>query len=186
MSTVPQPTPATLYLHPALAEQPAPSRSQQILQTILPWQSLSGEKESSHLPAVCSSRAEGEAAGLDLHSLRQSNRLKVQLQLWACNQCFTELHGRSLRPALTLSVFSWAEHCLLSTCQSHHWSSRCFLHSTFNPAGIPSRGTATYPELTSSVQVWALPSSSLTSWHLSQRSSSSISASTEQLHKAPG
>lgn len=127
MSIVPQPTPPTLHLHPALAEQPAPNRSQQILQTILPWQSLSGEKESSHLPAVCSSRAEGEAAGLDLHSLRQSNRLKVQLQLWACNQCFTELHGRSLRPALTLPVFSWAEHCLLSTCQSHHWSSRCFL-----------------------------------------------------------
>lgn len=45
----------TPHLQPALAE-PVPSRFQQLLQTILPWQSLSREAESSHLPAVCSSR----------------------------------------------------------------------------------------------------------------------------------
>lgn len=48
--------PQAPHLQPAFAE-PLPSRSQQLLQTILPWQNVSREKESSRLPAVCSSRA---------------------------------------------------------------------------------------------------------------------------------
>lgn len=45
-----------------------------------------------------------EAAGLAQHSLGQSNGPKVQLQLWARNQCFIQAHGRSLGPALMLPV----------------------------------------------------------------------------------
>lgn len=45
-----------------------------------------------------------EAAGLAQHSLEQTNSPKVELQLWACNQCFIQAHGRSLGPALMLPV----------------------------------------------------------------------------------
>lgn len=78
-----------------------------------------------------------EAAGLAQHSLGQSNSPKVQLQLWACNQCFMQPHGRSLGPALMLPVTAGL-HCLLNS-DSPIVGLPGASQSTLNPAGISSR-----------------------------------------------
>lgn len=130
----------TPHLQPALAEQPAPSRSQQILQTILPWQILSGEKESSHLPTVCPARA-GRQRSSWVRSALTWGRATAPRCSSSCGHVISalrSLYGRSLGPALILLACSWAKCCPLNLGESHSWSSRCF-PSALNPGGISSR-----------------------------------------------
>lgn len=86
-----------------------------------------------------------EAAGLAQHSLGQSNSPKVQLQLWACNQCFTQLYGRSLGPDLMLPAVAGL--CYPLNLGSSTVSPPGASQSTLNPAGISSRGMAAWSEL---------------------------------------
>ena len=90
-------------------------------------------------------KAGRKAAGLAQHSLGQSNSPEVQLQLWACNQCFIQPHGRSLGPALMLPAAAGL--CCPLNSGSPTVGPPGASQSTLNPAGISSRGIATCSEL---------------------------------------